>query len=95
MVDLLLGGLGQMPQITREVTEIEESVLEAVGHVICHELQVVWQPLRLQVEFERRQPTAELLRIMPPQEKTLTLNFDVSMTCEVPVSQVGALCPLL
>ncbi|MGB8885550.1 MAG: FliM/FliN family flagellar motor switch protein [Candidatus Korobacteraceae bacterium] len=80
VVDLLLGGLGQMPKATREVTEIEANVLEGVGDVICRELQLVWQPLGLQVEFERRQSGAQLLRIMPPQEKTLTLTFDVTMT---------------
>jgi flagellar motor switch protein FliM len=80
IVDLLLGGLGQMPQTTRDITDIEENVLEVVGQVICQELQVVWQPLGLQVEFERRQATAQMLRIMPPQEKTLTLTFDVTMS---------------
>jgi flagellar motor switch protein FliM len=79
MVDLLLGGLGQMPKETHEVTEIEQNVLEGIGQVICHELQVVWAPLGLQVEFERCQPVAQMLRIMPPQEKTLTLTFDVTM----------------
>ncbi|HLI63238.1 MAG TPA: FliM/FliN family flagellar motor switch protein [Terriglobales bacterium] len=79
MVDLLLGGPGQMPPVTREVTEIEEGVLDSIGGVICHELEVVWQPLGLQVKFERRQTNAQVLRIMPPQEKTLTLTFDVTM----------------
>jgi flagellar motor switch protein FliM len=80
IVDLLLGGLGQMPSATREVTEIEESVLEGVDLVICNELQGVWQALGLQVEFEGRQSASQMLRIMPPQEKTLTLTFDVTMT---------------
>ena len=80
IVDLLLGGLGQMPKASREVTEIEESILEGIGHVICHELQLVWEALGLQVEFERRQTATQMLRIMPPQEKTLTLTFDVTMT---------------
>ncbi len=80
IVDLLLGGLGQMPPTTREVTDIEESVLEGICQAICSELQVVWQPLGLQVEFERRQPVSQMLRIMPPQEKTLTLTFEVTMT---------------
>ncbi len=80
VVDLLLGGLGQMPKSTREVTDIEESVLQGIGEVICHELQLVWEPLGLQVEFERRQSGAQMLRIMPPTEKTLTLTFDVTMT---------------
>jgi flagellar motor switch protein FliM len=80
MVDLLLGGPGQMPPASREVTEIEEGVLDSIGGVICHELEVVWQPLGLRVQFERRQMNAQMLRIMPPQEKSLTLTFDVTMS---------------
>ena len=68
-----------MPQATREVTEIEESVLETVGHVICHELELVSGPLGRQVEFERCQPVSQMLRMMPPEERTLTLTFDVTM----------------
>ena len=68
-----------MPLVTREVTEIEESVLESVGQVIGHELGLVSERLGMQVEFERRQPAAQMLRIMPPEEKTLTLTFDVTM----------------
>lgn len=79
LVDLLLGGTGLMPQATREVTEIEESVLETVGHVICHELELVSGPLGRQVEFERCQPVSQMLRMMPPEERTLTLTFDVTM----------------
>ena len=79
IVDLLLGGHGSVPQGTREVTEIEEMVLRGVGQVICHDLQNVWQPLGLQVAFEQRQPTAQMLRLLPAQEKTLTLSFEVAM----------------
>ncbi len=79
IVDLLLGGHGSVPQGTREVTEIEEMVLQGVGQVICHELQNVWQALGLQVAFEQRQPTAQMLRLLPAQEKTLTLSFEVAM----------------
>lgn len=80
IVDLLLGGPGTMPAAAREVTEIEEAVLEGVGHVICQELRAVLRPLGSEVEFERRQPGAQILRIMPPEEKTLALTFDAGMT---------------
>ncbi len=80
VVDLLLGGPGAMPATARDVTEIEEALLEGVGHVLCQELRVVLQPLRLEVEFERRQPAPQVLRVMPPEEKTLVLTFDVNMS---------------
>jgi len=79
IVDLLLGGPGTMPAGPREVTEIEEHLLGGVGHVMCQELRVVLLPLGLEIEFERRQAASEMMRIMPPEERTLVLTFDVTM----------------
>jgi len=79
VVDLLLGGSGVMPPAAREVTEIEEAILEGVGQVICQELRPTLESLELGVEFDRRQSAAQMLRLMPPEEKTLTLTFDVAM----------------
>ncbi|HWT81323.1 MAG TPA: hypothetical protein VN648_21225, partial [Candidatus Methylomirabilis sp.] len=79
VVDLLLGGPGGAPQEVREVSEIEEMLMEGVARVICHELDLVWRPLGLQVGFEQHQPAAQMLRLMPAQEKTLTLTFQVIM----------------
>ena len=80
IVDLLLGGPGTMPAAAREVTAIEEAVLAGVGHVIGQELRAVLLPLGFEAEFECRQPGAQMLRIMPPEEKTLVLTFDAGMT---------------
>ncbi len=80
IVDLLLGGTGGVPEGVREVSEIEEMLIEGVGQVICHELDLVWRPLGLQVTFEQRQSAAQMARLMPAQEKTLTLSFEATMT---------------
>lgn len=79
IIDLLLGGQGQNQPATREVSEIEELLLEGVGHIICRELTNVWQPLGVEVAFEQRQAAAQMLRIMPAQEKTLTLSFEMTL----------------
>src|SRR5271157_5700183 len=80
IVDLLLGGPGGASQGTREVSEIEEMLMEGVAQAICHELDLVWRPLGLQVTFEQRQPVSQMLRLMPAQEKTLTMTFEATMT---------------
>jgi len=80
IVDLLLGGPGGLPQGAREVSEIEEMLMEGVAQAICHELDLVWRPLGLQVTFEQRQPVSQMLRLMPAQEKTLTMTFEATMT---------------
>lgn len=79
IIDLLLGGQGHIDTLNREVSEIEELILEGVGNIICRELATVWQPLGVEVEFEQRQAGAQMVRIMPAQEKTLALSFEVTM----------------
>lgn len=79
IIDLLLGGQGRIDTPNREVSEIEELILEGVGNIICRELATVWQPLGVEVEFEQRQAGSQMLRIMPAQEKTLALSFEVTM----------------
>jgi len=80
IVDLLLGGPGGSAQSAREVSEIEEMLIEGVAQVICHELDLVWRPQGLEVTFEQRRPASQMLQLMPAQEKTLTLTFEVTMT---------------
>src|SRR5262249_50831636 len=63
----------------RDVTEIEEQILESVVQIICRELGVAWQALGLEFRFDRRQQAANALRLMPPDEKILALNFAITM----------------
>lgn len=79
VIDLLLGGQGHIDTPSREVSEIEELILEGVGTIICRELATVWQPLGVELEFEQRQAGTQMLRIMPAQEKTLALSLEVNM----------------
>jgi flagellar motor switch protein FliM len=79
IIDLLLGGKGNSITATRELTEIEEQILESVARIVCRELGTAWQALSLEVSFEERLKTSEAQRLMPPEEKTLSLNFEVTM----------------
>jgi len=79
IIDLLLGGSGAMPSNPGEITEIEEAVLEGIGQVACQELRPGLVPLNLGVEFEKRLPATQMPRVMPPEERTLALAFDVTM----------------
>jgi flagellar motor switch protein FliM len=80
IVDLLLGGEGKGTAATREITEIEEQIIESVARIVCRELGVAWQAVNLQVGFERRLEPAEAQRLMMPEEKTLSLSFEVTMS---------------
>ncbi len=79
IIDLLLGGEGKGMAATREITEIEEQILDGVARVICRELGTAWQALSLEVGFEERLETAAARRLMSPEEKTLSLSFEITM----------------
>ena len=79
IIDLLLGGEGKGMAVTREITEIEEQILDSVARIICRELGTAWQALALEVSFEQRLETAVAQRLMAPEEKTLSLSFEVTM----------------
>jgi len=79
IIDLLLGGEGKGMAATREITEIEEQILDSVARIICRELGAAWQALSLQVSFEERMEPAVARRLMAPEEKTLSLSFEVTM----------------
>jgi flagellar motor switch protein FliM len=63
----------------RQLTEIEEQILETVMRIICRELQSAWQVLALEFEFESRRQAEQVQRLMPSEEKTLSLAFDITV----------------
>lgn len=80
IVDLLLGGEGKGAAATREITEIEQEIIESVARIVCRELGRAWQAVNLQVGFEKRLEPAEMQRVMSPDDKTLSLSFEVTMS---------------
>lgn len=80
IIDMLLGGGGKTKAPVRDVTEIEEQILEGVVKIICRELQTAWQPLGLEFVFDQRQQPAQMQRVMAPAEMTLCLSFEIRMS---------------
>jgi flagellar motor switch protein FliM len=79
LIDVLLGGQGSSSLPGRQLTEIEEQILETVMRIICREVQSAWQVLALEFEFEERQQPEQVQRLMPSEEKTLSLAFDITV----------------
>ena len=79
IIDLLLGGEGKGMAATREITDIEEQILDSVARIVCRELGVAWQALALEVGFEHRLESGAAQHLMAPEEKTLSLSFEVTM----------------
>ncbi len=79
IIDLLLGGVGRMNEQEREITEIEEGIMEGVVRILCGELQTAWSSLGSTFEFDERLQPTQLQRLMPPGDKTLCLSFEIHM----------------
>jgi flagellar motor switch protein FliM len=79
IIDLLLGGVGRMSEQAREITEIEEGIMEGVVRILCGELQTAWSSLSSTFEFDERLQPTQLQRLMPPGDKTLCLSFEIRM----------------
>ncbi|MGD0791112.1 MAG: flagellar motor switch protein FliM [Terriglobales bacterium] len=80
IIDAMLGGEGKSGEITRDVTEIEEQVLEGVIRIMCRELQTSWQAISLEFNFGARQQILQTQRLMPLEEKNLCLSFEIKMS---------------
>jgi len=75
LIDVLLGGNGKCELFTREVTQIEEDLMQEVATIICRGLEGVWQMLGVQMELETRQEPAQMQRLLPNFEKVLAISF--------------------
>jgi flagellar motor switch protein FliM len=79
LIDVLLGGEGKGVPPERQITGIEEQILETVMRIICRELQAAWQILPLQFAFEERPQASQVQHLMPAEERTLSLSFEISV----------------
>jgi flagellar motor switch protein FliM len=79
LIDVLLGGEGKAAAPSREITEIEEQILESVMRIICREIQSAWLALAVEFQFAQRQQAEQAARLMPSEEKTLSLSFEITV----------------
>lgn len=80
IVDVLLGGTGQCEPLTREVSEIEEQIMDGVSRIMCQQLHTAWTPLGVEIAYEGRQSSSQIKRFLAPPEKTLCLTFEVKIS---------------
>ncbi len=80
MVDHLLGGSGEVPQVVRAATEIELSILEAFVSQVNANLALAWESLlRINfatIGFETR---PQFLQIVSPNEFVLLITFHIQL----------------
>jgi flagellar motor switch protein FliM len=81
ILEMLLGGTGRSGvKINREITEIEQTILDGLYRIILHDLKQAWAPVTsIEFTIEARETEPQLLQIMSPNEAVLAIGLEVRM----------------
>jgi flagellar motor switch protein FliM len=79
IIEMLLGGNARTPlKVAREITEIEQSVMDGIFRLIMQDLKAAWHsvtPLEFTIEAHETEP--QLLRILAPNEAVVAISIEV------------------
>ncbi len=79
MIDLLLGGSGAKLETVRELTEIDEEIMEGVGSLVAQQIERVWQAVGYALTPGKCVKPNVAHRVFPASEKILRIRFDASV----------------
>jgi flagellar motor switch protein FliM len=79
MIDLLLGGAGTASEEARELTEIDEEILQSVTVLIVKELERSWRSLNLMLTPSRCIKPAAIPQVFQANEKLVLLIFEMTL----------------
>ena len=79
ILEMLLGGDARgTSKISREVTEIEQSILDGLYRIILHDLHVAWGAVaQLDFTIEAHETEPQLLQILAPNEAVVAISVEV------------------
>jgi flagellar motor switch protein FliM len=81
ILEMLLGGNGKTSSnIRREVTEIEQVVLDGLYRIILHDLRQAWGGITpIDFTIDARETEPQLLQVMAPNEAVVAIGLEVRM----------------
>jgi flagellar motor switch protein FliM len=79
ILETLLGGNAKAPlKITREITEIEQSILEGLYRIILHDLRTAWNAVTdMEFSIAAHETEPSLLQILAPNEAVVAVSMEV------------------
>ena len=80
VVDRLLGGSGKVLKETRELTNIEHSIMEKVTNLALNCLQQAWSRMfNLSFRIQAKESNPQFVQIAPPGETTLLITTQIKI----------------
>jgi flagellar motor switch protein FliM len=79
ILEMLLGGSGKPGvKMVREITEIEQSILEGLLRIILNDLRSAWGAVAsIQFSIEAHETEPQLLQILAPNEAVVAISMEV------------------
>ncbi len=89
--EMLLGGAAKsLTKINREITEIEQNVLDGLFRITLNDLKTAWHavtPLEFEIESHETEPA--LLRILAPNEAVVAVSMEVRIGENAGMMNIG------
>ena len=79
VLEMLLGGTGQGTlKPDREITEIEQSILDGLLRIILNDLRTAWQAVAtMEFAIESHETEPQLLQILAPNEAVVAISMEI------------------
>ena len=91
ILEMLLGGSGKFAtKINREITEIEQSILDGFYRIVLHDLKLAWQAVTV-VDFaiENHETDPQLMQILAPNEAVVAVSMEVRIGENAGMMNIG------
>jgi len=81
ILEMLLGGNGKNPSIVqREITEIEQSLLDGLFRIVLHDLTEAWKGVTtIDFKIETMEKEPQLLQILAPNEAVVAVGIEIRL----------------
>ena len=80
VLEMLLGGSSRAgsTKLTREITEIEQSIMEGIYRIILHDLKEAWRGIStIAFSIESHETEPSLLQILAPNEAVVAITLEI------------------
>jgi flagellar motor switch protein FliM len=90
LLEMLLGGNGKGAVLSRETTEIEQSLLDTLFRIILHDLSQAWQMVaNISFTVEDRETEPQLLQILAPNEAVVSIGLEIRVGDNTGLMNIG------
>jgi flagellar motor switch protein FliM len=91
ILEMLLGGTGKSsPPIQRDITEIEQKLLDGLLRIILRDLQEAWKGVtEIAFTIESMETEPQLLRVLAPNEAVVSIGIEVHIADTVGMMNIA------